>query len=94
MAKTTQPTMQGDGFPPPLPKEVQDAADAYQAENLKLSKQRGKLNAAKDRCIEAMQQNGVEVVTFSDGTKDLCLENEPRLRYRKRKKPIDDQTAE
>lgn len=88
MAKQKQ--MEGDGFPEPLPAEVQDAADKYQAASLAASKARGKLNTARDNCIAAMEQHNIPELTFSDGAKDLVLEHPPKLKFRKRKRPVDD----
>lgn len=68
-----------------LPKEVEDAVDVYVELMREHNDLRAKKNAARDACIEAMENHEIERVPIDDGGKELVCESVMKLKTQKAK---------
>ncbi|MCB0358754.1 MAG: hypothetical protein KDD44_03940 [Bdellovibrionales bacterium] len=82
MAKSTQQTFEGDGFPKRLPKAVAEARDAY------LGHKRKAANAAKRRqeaeviLIDLMQKHEIDRVQLDGENKFIEVEATPKAKVK------------
>ena len=73
-----------------LPKEVQEAVDKYVELMREANSLREQKNAAKEACIEAMQNHEIERVRIDEGGKYLVCESVMRLKTESAKGQGDD----
>lgn len=84
------PTMED----PPEVLEVREAADSYIRVKRLVAKNREKMNGAKERLIELMQQHDVKSVKIDDGDKLLELDDTVKVMIKTLKKaPSEDGDA-